>query len=217
MKFLKKLIEKYKKFKLLITNYPYYKWVRDEGDDKLLLDYDLDDQSIFFELGGYNGTYSKKILETFNPQTYIFEPSKKYYDLLVEQLIYSNVKIYNFGLADINKVAYLKHDSDASYITHNQSEYSEKIELRKLSEFIHNEKIRSISLININIEGSEYEVLEDMIDSKIISIVENIQIQYHRNVRGYRKKRSQINKKLSRTHQRIWNYDYVWERWAKII
>tara|TARA_B100001250_G_scaffold317695_1_gene280157 strand:+ start:255 stop:908 length:654 start_codon:yes stop_codon:yes gene_type:complete len=217
MKFLKKLIEKFKKLKILITNYPYYKWVKDEGDEKLLLDYDLNDQSIFFELGGYNGTYSKKILEIFNPQTYIFEPSRKYYDLLVEQLNYPNVKIYNFGLADTNKISYLKNDNDASYITPNQSENSEKIELRNLSEFIHNEKIKLIDLININIEGSEYEVLEDIIDSKIISIVENIQVQYHRNVKSYRKKRRQINKKLSKTHRRLWNYDYVWESWAKII
>lgn len=217
MKFLKKLIEKYKKFKLLMTNYPYYKWVRDEGDDKLLLDYDLDDQSIFFELGGYNGTYSKKIIEIFNPQTYIFEPSRKYYDLLTEQFNFPNVKIYNFGLADTNKIAYLKYDNDASYITNYQSEYTEKIELRKLSEFIHNEKIRSINLININIEGFEYEVLEDIIDSKIISIVDNIQIQYHRNVKSYRKKRRQIYNKLLRTHQRLWNYNYIWESWSKII
>ena len=217
MKFLKKLIEKYKKFKLLITNYHYYKWVRDEGDEKLLLDYDLDDQSIFFELGGYNGTYSKKIIEKFNPQTYIFEPSRKYYDLLTEQFNYPNVKIYNFGLADKNEIAYLKYDNDASYITNYQSKYTEKIELRKLSEFIHNEKIRSINLININIEGSEYEVLEDIINSKIISIVDNIQIQYHRSVKSYRKKRRQINNKLLRTHQRLWNYDYIWESWSKII
>ena len=217
MKFLKKLIEKYKKFKLLMTNYPYYKWVRDEGDDKLLLDYDLDDQSIFFELGGYNGTYSKKIIEIFNPQTYIFEPSRKYYDLLTEQFNFPNVKIYNFGLADTNKIAYLKYDNDASYITNYQSEYTEKIELRKLSEFIHNEKIRSINLMNVNIEGSEYKVLEDIINSNIINIVDNIQIQYHRNVKSYRKKRKQINNKLSKTHQRLWNYDYIWESWAKIL
>ena len=217
MKFLEKLNEKYRKLKILITNYPYYKWVRDKGDEKLLVDYDLNDQSIFFELGGYNGTYSKKILETFNPQTYIFEPSKNYYNLLVEQLNYPNVKIYNFGLSNTNKIAYLKHDNDASYITYNLSEFTEKIELRKLSEFIHNEKIRSINLMNVNIEGSEYEVLEDIINSNIINIVDNIQIQYHRNVKSYRKKRKQINSKLSKTHQRLWNYDYIWESWSKIL
>ena len=85
----------------------------------------------------------------------------------------------------------MKYDNDASYITNYQSKYTEKIELRKLSEFIHNEKIRSINLININ-RRSEYEVLEDIINSKIISIVDNIQIQYHRSVKFTERKEGRL-------------------------
>ena len=76
MKVLKFIFEKFKKLKLFLTNYSYYKWVKDSGDEKLLLDYELDKNSIFFELGGYNGTYSQEIFDKFNPQMYILSQVK---------------------------------------------------------------------------------------------------------------------------------------------
>ena len=58
-------------------------------------------KSIFFELGGFDGTYTKLILQKFNPQSYIFEPSEKYFKIL-NNTIKNNVKIYNFGLSNEN-------------------------------------------------------------------------------------------------------------------
>jgi len=216
MKLLKLFYEKTSKLNLLITNYSYFKWVRDDGDKKLLLDYQLNENSVFFELGGYNGTYSKEILEKFNPKMYIFEPSKRYYEVLKEKFNYPNVNIYNFGLSSKNMMSYLNYDNDGTHVTQVKSVNTEEIELKKLSEFIENNEINIINLLNINIEGSEYEVLEDLIESGVVKNIENIQVQYHRNVNFYKRKRSTLNKKLSKTHRRLWNYDYVWERWTKI-
>ena len=47
-----KILNKIKIFKKFILNPQYYKWVKDEGDNKLQLNYELDEKSIFFELGG---------------------------------------------------------------------------------------------------------------------------------------------------------------------
>jgi len=215
MKVLKFIFEKFKKLKLFLTNYSYYKWVKDSGDEKLLLDYELDKNSIFFELGGYNGTYSQEIFDKFNPQMYIFEPSKEYYKVLLEKFDYPNVNIYNFGLSNENKTAYLNYDNDATHISQTPSSNYEKVELKKLSDFISSKNINFINLININIEGSEYEVLEDLINSGFVNIIDNIQIQYHKNIDSYKKKRTFLNHELSKSHNRLWNYDYVWERWTK--
>ena len=61
----------------MLLEYEVYKWFRDGGDENLRLSYDLNSESIFFELGGYLGNYTKKILDKFNPVSYIFEPSKE--------------------------------------------------------------------------------------------------------------------------------------------
>ena len=72
----RKILNKLKILKKFLLNPQYYKWVKDEGDSKLQLNYELDEKSIFFELGGFDGTYTKLILQKFNPQSYIFEPVK---------------------------------------------------------------------------------------------------------------------------------------------
>ena len=68
-------------------------------------------------------------------------------------------------------------------------------------------------MININIEGSEYEVLEDMLDNNTHLLVKSFQIQFHKNVSNYKTKREKIQHELSKTHKQAWNYNYVWERW----
>ena len=75
------------------------------------------------------------------------------------------------------------------------------------------ENIEFIDLININIEGAEYEVLLELINSQKISSIKHIQVQYHRNRRLYRIRRYFINRNLKKTHNLIWCYKYVWERW----
>jgi len=68
----------------------------------------------------------------------------------------------------------------------------------------------------MNIEGSEYVVLREMIKNGEINKIESIQIQFHKNVSFYRVQRKLIHFLLKKTHRLIWSYDFVWERWDKI-
>lgn len=211
----RKILNKLKILKKFLLNPQYYKWVKDEGDSKLQLNYELDEDSIFFELGGFDGTYTKLILEKFNPQSYIFEPSKKYFEILNHSIKKKNVKIYNFGISDENKQAFLSHREDQSRISNNKDIKGELVDLKKLSEFVKEENLEKIDLININIEGSEYEVLDEVINSGLINKIDNLQIQFHKNIKNYRSKRKNIKNRLSKTHNLIWDYKFVWERWEK--
>ena len=123
----------------------------------------------------------------------------------------NNVKIYNFGLSNENKQAFLNHKEDQSYIGDNKIIKGEKVELKKLSEFVKKENIPKIDLININIEGSEYEVLDEIINSGLINNIDNLQIQFHKNIKNYRIKRKNIINRLSNTHNLLWSYKFVWE------
>ena len=88
-----KLLRRYRLLKRAITNYQYHKWVLSNGDNDLLLNLELDEKSIFFELGGFDGTYTKQILKKYSPITYVFEPSKEYYDYLKHALVGPNIKV----------------------------------------------------------------------------------------------------------------------------
>jgi len=68
----------------------------------------------------------------------------------------------------------------------------------------------------MNIEGSEYKVLKDMIETGAIQRIKTLQVQFHRMTFLYPIKKYLIIKKLRNTHKLNWNYKYVWERWDLI-
>lgn len=206
---LKKIVKKFLKSK------NYFKlWFEDKGDQILKFEYKLNSDSVFFELGGYKGTYASNILSLFNPHTYIFEPSQKYYEELNNKFKnFPNVKVINSALSNKSSTSYLVDYGESSYVSKVKRENSTTIKIIKLSEFIKKNKIKFIDLLNINIEGSEYKVLNDLLNNKCVGNINSIQIQFHKNVRFYRLKRKIIHNKLNKTHKLIWCYNFVWERW----
>ena len=191
------------------------KWFKDDGDQKLRFNYELDSSSVIFELGAFKGSDLENYYKLFKSEIYAFEPSLKYYEILRDKFTESSINLYNFGLSDSNMKKILIESNDGSYLASKSkaNEEFETVEMKKLSDFIIDENIKFIDLLNMNIEGSEYEVLIDLLNSEKISLINHLQIQYHRNRVFYRFKRYLINKKLRKTHNLIWCYKYVWERW----
>jgi FkbM family methyltransferase len=211
-----KLLRRLRILKRALTNYQYHKWILHNGDVDLLLNHNINEESIFFELGGFDGTYSSQILEKYSPISYIFEPSKKYYNLLKNNLKGEKIVIINKGLSDFEGDTYLVNTGDESFITSEHHKESQKIEVIKISEYISANNIPKIDLLNMNVEGSEYEILEDLISSGKINDIYHLQIQFHKNRKNFRKLRKNIQRKLSNTHRQVWNYDFIWEKWEKL-
>ena len=65
----------------------------------------------------------------------------------------------------------------------------------------------------MNIEGGEYAVLQQLIDNKTIKNIKHIQVQYHKIDDKSVQKRKKINRLMSKTHTRRFNYPFIWERW----
>jgi hypothetical protein len=89
------------------------------------------------------------------------------------------------------------------------------IKLLKASEFIEMHLISKIELMKINIEGGEYELLDHLIDSNAISIIENIQVQFHNFIPNAEVRMKQIQDRLSLTHKLTYQYKFVWENWQR--
>ncbi len=72
-----------------------------------------------------------------------------------------------------------------------------------------------IDLLKINVEGSEFLILPDIISKKIINKIKYLQVQFHTFFPNSKKLRDEIREKLTETHEEEWNYTYVWESWKK--
>lgn len=190
-------------------------WFKDKGDKQLKFDYNsLDENSVVFDLGGYEGQWSSDIFSKYCPYIHIFEPVE-HFSKNIEARFSKNSKIFvhNFGLANKDCEAYISIDKFNSSIVREINTKTEKIKLKEASSFIDKMSIRQIDLIKINIEGSEYDLLEYLIETKMIQSIKNILVQFHPFVPDADVRMKNIQRKLLETHNLKWQYKFVWESW----
>jgi FkbM family methyltransferase len=223
MGFLKK-VKKFYKIHIIKNDHAITlaKWFKDEGDKNHRLKYPLTSESIVFDLGGYKGDFAANIYDKYNCYVYIFEPVKKYY-LYCENRFQKNKKIkcFNYGLSNENGSFLISLDDDrSSLIKNNISEpclpaLQEKVLIKSFSEELKILEVEHIDLLKINIEGSEFILLQDIITKRLIAKIEHLQVQFHTFYPNSKKLRDEIREKLSETHEQEWNYPFVWESWKK--
>jgi FkbM family methyltransferase len=189
-------------------------WFAAKGDQTLRLDYELNSESIVFDVGGYKGEFATEILCKYNAKIYIFEPIAAFYLIIKNRFLKNEkVKSFHYGLAGKDEEMQISLSDNSSSVYLN-SENKETIQLKSIVDFIETNDIKKIDLIKINIEGGEYELLESLIDSGSISIIKNIQVQFHDFLFENAKERmNAIQENLSKTHELTYQFEFVWENW----
>lgn len=76
--------------------------------------------------------------------------------------------------------------------------------------------LNKVDLLQMNIEGDEYDVLEEMMESGSIERVNILQVQYHNGIKNDIERRDKIQKKLIELgYNKKYDYPFVWEAWEK--
>jgi len=189
-------------------------WYLVKGNETLRLDYGLNNNSVVFDVGGYEGSWSEQIFCKYGCNIYIFEPVNKFYKEIMEKFIKNDkVQVYNFGLGGKNDevIFNINGNSSSGFVT--QNGHSEKVKINSVIKFIEKNGIKNIDLIKINIEGGEYELLEKFIETGWISKILNVQVQFHDFVPDAYNRMTKIQEKLKLTHDLTYHYEFVWENW----
>jgi len=192
------------------------RWLADNGDETLRFNYqELNDNSLVFDCGGYKGEFASNIFSKYLCKVYVFEPVKKY-ALNIQEKFYKNpkIKVYPFGLGAEKGNFAISECEDSSSI-YNIGDKKSIIEIISFKDFLLENNIDYIHLIKINIEGGEYELLNHIIETGLISRIENLQIQFHDFVPNAKNLRETIQRNLEKTHHLTYNYDFIWENWEK--
>jgi FkbM family methyltransferase len=190
------------------------KWFEDRGDKTLRLNYDLDENSVVFDLGGYEGQWTSDIFAKYCCWIDVFEPVDDFAQQIAERFRRNQkIRVHNYGLADENKTARLALSQDGSSAFKDGGQVTE-IKLIRAQEFFTSHNISHIDLMKINIEGGEYELLEHLVESGLIKKVSNVQVQFHDFVPDAERKMRRIQEELEKTHRLTYQYLFVWENWV---
>lgn len=188
-------------------------WFADNGDKILRLDYDLNSESIVFDLGGYEGQWTSDIFSKYVCNIYVFEPYHKYAEDIKKRFSKNKkIKIFEFGLSKKDEKLELNISDDGSSVFKGSGEISQ-IYLKDAVTFFKDYNINHIDLLKINIEGGEYDFLERIIENEIVKHINNIQVQFHDFVPNAESRMKAIQQKLSLTHYTTYSYEFVWENW----
>jgi FkbM family methyltransferase len=189
-------------------------WFAVNGDKTLRLDYDLNPNSVVFDIGGYEGQFASDIVAASCATVHVFEPVPDFAAKIARRFRHNpKVHVHAFGLAGTGRKETISVSADASSVM--KSGNNVEIELVSVLDFIRDDNITQIDLMKINIEGGEYELLESLIDSGFVKNIRDIQVQFHDFFPNAEKRMQAIQNKLNDTHGLTYQYVFVWENWRR--
>jgi hypothetical protein len=90
------------------------------------------------------------------------------------------------------------------------------VKFNTIETILNNFGLEYVDLIQVNIEGDEYPILENMILTGLINKFKSIQIQFHLGIENDVERREKIRNNLLDNGFKInFNYPFVWESWYK--
>ena len=190
-------------------------WFRDNGDKTHRVNYELNEDSVVIDLGGYEGQWAADIFCKYTSNIHIFEPYKEFAKNIQERFKKNaKVIVYAYGLSNAGAIEKLNISADGSS-TFKHGEQFADIELVKIDYFLDQHRISNIDLIKINIEGGEFDLLEYLIKSEKKLLFKNIQVQFHDFIPNAVARMHAIQNELSKTHYLTYQYEFVWENWKR--
>ena len=191
------------------------KWYREGGETTLRFNYPLTCESIVFDIGGYQGYFVREIVARYDPHVYVFEPVPEFFEQLVKEFgANPKAKMCNYGLSDGDSISQMLLAGESSTI-YMAGEMQATVQVRDIQTVVQELGITRIDLIKINIEGAEYKLLRRMLATGLVSICQDIQVQFHTFYPNSGRLRSEIRSALQETHFITYDYPFVWENWRK--
>lgn len=189
-------------------------WWDIRGDETLRMSYPLTSDSVVVDAGGFEGEWSYNIYSRFQSNIYLLEPIKDFYNKAKSRFIdIPKVTTLNYAVSNKTCDAQMAVDGYGSSFFDLEPEKVEEVKCLDIKEFLDTYNIASIDLLKLNIEGSEYDVLERLLELNLLSTVKDIEIQFHSYFPEAKVRRDAILEQLSHTHERSWNYEWIMESW----
>lgn len=193
------------------------KWYAVDGDQTLrLTSLDLTPESVVFDLGGYDASFTVEVFARFGCSVWLFEPCRSFFDPIQKRLQHNpRIKLFPFGLAGSTRTEQVTLNA-AGTSMFRPGDQTEAIELVTAADFFARESVAEIHMMKVNIEGGEYELLEHLIDTGLIGRVRDLQVQFHDDVFPDADRRMRtIQTGLAKTHRLLWQHEWIWEHWRR--
>lgn len=193
------------------TKFGIEKWREWDGDNTLALDWDLNENSHVWEIGGFEGRWAQQIWDKFHCNITVFEPQVWAVNKMILRFQeMDKIKIRPYGLW--TEDAYL---AIGDFYTDGASVLKDKFPqtpclFKDIFWEISNTP-NQIDLALMNIEGAEYKLIPELVKRDAISRFKNFWCQFHPGLVGIGEdavdyKVIDIFLELDETHDILWDF-----------
>jgi len=192
----------------------------------ILVDIALHDGATLFDVGAYMGGWTIRMLRRAddhaipNIRIHAFEPVPRAVQGFERALKGdARAQLHPYGLSGLTRVATFAVGYEGSSAFDNPvaaGKYdTQQVALRDVHEVLSTLKLDTIDGMIINIEGGEYELLDRLYETDWLPRIRTLLVQFHEFVPRAHASRRRNRHQLAATHDRAWNYEWVYERWDR--
>jgi FkbM family methyltransferase len=187
------------------------KYRKDGHNEILFQSMQLSEQSLVLDFGGYIGEFTSETRSRFGCEIHVFEPVPVFFSSLESRFGQDHkIHLHNFAVGSKTGDLDLFLNGEATRTTGD----GETVRCRMLSPhdtFLTN--LDEIDLIAMNIEGGEYDLIPALDEAGILGRSNHVLVQFHKLESADSTQFLDCTEILLKTHQREWQYEYVWESW----
>lgn len=188
------------------------------GGKELLYDLPVTTGSRIIDAGGYEGEWTARMIVRYGCLSEIYEPLPVYADRC-RRLFAGNkmVRVHEAALGGAPRMARIISLADGSSEFRKSLNKEQEIEalVEDVSLVFDALGDESVACLKLNIEGAEYEVLERLVSTNQINKCNSLLVQFHAQPDGWERRFENLVAKLKTTHERVWYYPLLWEKWVR--
>jgi FkbM family methyltransferase len=208
-------IEKYRDYKRKNIIGDKGRYWRDGGNSLLYEGIRMHPGKLVIDAGGYKGEWTEKMLVKYGCTSYLFEPIDSFNELCKEKFVENDkVRIMKYALSNKTGIEKIWLSDNGTSLFKKPGETCVEVDLLDVNQFFTSLPESSVvSCMKVNIEGAEYDVIKALCDSLEIKRIKCLLVQFHEMPEDYELRYSEIQNELSKTHNKVWSYHMMWERW----
>jgi FkbM family methyltransferase len=188
-----------------------------EARPDLLHEADLPAGSTVLDVGAYHGEWCEPVADRYEVTIHAFEPNTRARRVFAERLgERPDVHLHPYGLGGADATATLGLAGPGSTFHGHEAPFgTEVVEIRDVVGVLDELGLDHVDLMKVNIEGSEYELFDRLVETGWLSRIRLVSVQFHEWVPAAHRRRRAIRRELARTHTEAWCYPWVWEYWVR--
>lgn len=191
-----------------------YKWRQDPTP--LSDDYPDAVSGLVLDFGGYSGGFALRCERELKAKVFCYEPVPQFQDQILKSLPRdSKIELRRHGVSAATRKAAFDLNGEATS-EGAQTQAAVFVELQAIEDILARDAPQGVSLMAMNIEGAEYEVLEKLIETGLINKVRHLRVHFHLSIPQARERYEKIATQLSATHALTWRYPFIWESWSRL-